>query len=183
LKTRICKECGQEKPETEEFFQRGSNQSGKKWWLAKCRECMYPNQKFKTCPNCKKKKPIEDYYNAPNNHWCKDCFKKYQNERKKKKINQPPKKVNQPPKKVNQPAKKIKESKKLDEVSINGLNGDLKAIELYKDLSQKIFVLMRKNRIEKYGVNAQNIILDLMNACYKHLQKEIKEGVIPIDWE
>ena len=38
---------------------------------------------------------------------------------------------------------------KYSSYSLNGLNGDLKAIELYKELSQKICVLMRKDRIEK----------------------------------
>lgn len=91
-------------------------------------------------------------------------------------------------KKVKEEVKKVKKPKKddilnSDEISLNGLNGDLKAIKLYKELSQKIHILMRKNRIEKYGLNAQNIIIDLMNACYKHLQKELKEKVISVEWD
>ena len=40
---------------------------------------------------------------------------------------------------------------------------------------------MRKNRIAKYGINTQNIMLELMTICYKHLKTQIdKKEVIEL---
>jgi len=60
------------------------------------------------------------------------------------------------------------------------LSGDLKAIELYKKITQNICLLMRKNRISKYGIDAQNIILELMNICSKHLIEELNKKKIKL---
>lgn len=81
-------------------------------------------------------------------------------------------------------SKKLKKNKKdLNEVSLNGLNGDLKAIEKYKKLSQNVVILMRKKRILKYDINTQHLILKLMEACYKHLDNELnKKEVVSVDW-
>jgi len=145
-------------PETKEYFVLGSNKSKKTWWIPTCRGCMYPNQNSKTCPRCKKKKSINCFYLSPNDRLCKECLRKYQKERRK-----------------------FKSDKKVaDEI-----NGNLKAINLYKELNQKVCVLMRTNRIGKYNNEVRNIILGFMKISYKHLEKELKNNkeVIEVDWE
>jgi len=77
-------------------------------------------------------------------------------------------------KKFNNKTQKIEEETVIKE-SLNGLTTDLKAIDLYKKLTQDICILMRKNRIEKYGLNTQNLIIDLMVVSQQHLTKELNE--------
>lgn len=92
-----------------------------------------------------------------------------------------------------------KKNEVLIEEGLNGLSGELKGIELYKGLSEKIFILMRKNRIGKYTANTQKVLIKLMKACQEHLINELqsikkseveiekpftlKSEVIEIDWE
>jgi recombinational DNA repair protein (RecF pathway) len=174
---KICEQCGKE------FIPNVHNQKRcSQGCMEKARKV---NKDTKICSKCKKEKDASEFY-IYNPYRCKECVREYQNARNKKDSKNTSKNFKEASKKNKVASKNFKEASKILEskdISLNGLNGDLKAIELYKGLSHKICLLMRKNRIEKYGINTQNIILDLMNACCKHLQKELKEKVIIAEWE
>lgn len=94
---------------------------------------------------------------------------------------------------------KKKKNEVFIEEGFNGLSGHLRKIEKYKGLCEKIFILMRKDRIETYDIDTQKEIIKLMSACEEHLINELhaikkseieiekpftlKSEVIEIDWE
>ena len=139
--------------------------------------------KKRICKGCEEEFPkTEEYFLKTKNQYgsylspyCIDCYRLISGKKKHLIIKKGSTALN--------PHETTSEQTQKREPHLNGLNGDLKAITLYKELSQKICLLMRKNRIMKYGINTQNLILDLMEACYKHLNNELnKKEVIDVDW-
>ena len=79
---------------------------------------------------------------------------------------------------------KQKKQKEIESEPLDGMDGEIKAIKKYQELSKQIVTLMRKNRISKYRNDTQSIITSLMETCYKHLNNELhKKEVIDIDWK
>ena len=85
------------------------------------------------------------------------------------------------------------------EECLKGLSKELKEIELYRELCERVIILMRKNRIGKFTADTQEFLIKFMNTCYIHLGKELqsiknpnktietpfksKKEIIDIDWD
>jgi len=129
----------------------------------KKRELENKSKGLKMCNKCKKRKLRTEFNEG--SIICKECTDKNTQEN------------------IISTNQSTNKKNKEESPSLGCLDGELKAIEKYKKISEDVCHLMRKNRILKYNTNTQGIILDMMRICLKHLNEELnKKDIIQVEW-
>ena len=70
----------------------------------------------------------------------------------------------------------------LETKKLNDVNTELKLIEKYKDLAEKVMRLMKKNKLQKYSAKTQDFCLEIMRNIKNHLDEQLEiRRIINID--